>query len=225
MAVILGIETSGDLCSVALFDTNSGLLASIERNEKNIHASALTSLIQQCVTENDITLNQLDAIALSKGPGSYTGLRVGASTAKGLCYALQIPLIAVDTLKVMVRGFIEQNNKASVICPMIDARRMEVFTAVFSTEAEIITPVHAEILNEDSFIPWFDKPAAFIGNGALKMKTFSKNFINASFYPEFTAKASFLVTDALKKWEQKEFEDVALFEPFYLKEFFTTSKI
>lgn len=222
MALILGIETSGDTCSVALFE-DTKLLRSLERIEKNVHAAELTTLIEQCLSETQTDIGQLNAVAVSMGPGSYTGLRVGVSSAKGLCYALNIPLIAVGTLEVMTHGFLTQ-QAAPVVCPMLDARRMEVYAALYNADCETLMPPHAEVLNENSYNNWQNTPVTFFGNGASKMIEFKHKFVNASFIPEFGPKAEYMGAPAFYKWKLKAFENIATFEPFYLKDFFTPAK-
>ena len=167
MAVLLAIETSGELCSVALF--NESKTTYLERREKNVHAVALTGLIDELIRTNHLHLKDLDAICVSKGPGSYTGLRVGASTAKGLSYTLNLPLIAVGTLDAMASGFrMEYGFISGFICPMIDAKRMEVYAEVFDLNMKSMSPARAEILSENSFEELKNETTSFIGNGSGK---------------------------------------------------------
>lgn len=223
MAVLLAIETSGELCSVALF--NKSKTTYLERREKNVHAVALTGLIDELIRTNHLHLKDLDAICLSKGPGSYTGLRVGASTAKGLCYALNLPLIAVGTLDAMASGFrMEYGFSSGFICPMIDAKRMEVYAEVFDLNMKSMSPARAEILSENSFEELKNETIAFIGNGSGKMGAFKQLFNKANYFPDFVLKASHMAELARAKFEQKELENTSAFEPFYLKDFFTTAK-
>lgn len=223
MAVLLAIETSGELCSVALF--NESKTTYLERREKNVHAVALTGLIDELIKNNHLHLKDLDAICVSKGPGSYTGLRVGTSTAKGLCYALNLPLIAVGTLDAMASGFrMEYGFNSGFICPMIDAKRMEVYAQVFDLNMKSISPACAEILNENSFEELKNETTAFIGNGSGKMAAFKQLFNKANYFPDFVLKASHMAELAIAKFEQKELENTSAFEPFYLKDFFTTAK-
>ena len=157
MAFILGIETATEVCSVALFSDQS-LLALRVWKEGNKHANELTTLIAEVVKEATISLNQLDAICVSMGPGSYTGLRVGVSTAKGLCYTLNKPLIAVNTLASMAQVFVSNNpNYNGLICPMIDARRMEVYTALFNNNGEPVRETEAKIMSMTESVDYFSK--------------------------------------------------------------------
>lgn len=223
MAVLLAIETSGELCSVALF--NESKTTYLERREKNVHAVALTGLIDELIRTNHLHLKDLDAICVSKGPGSYTGLRVGASTAKGLCYTLNLPLIAVGTLDAMASGFrMEYGFISGFICPMIDAKRMEVYAEVFDLNMKSMSPARAEILSENSFEELKNETTSFIGNGSGKMGAFKQLFNKANYFPDFVLKASHMAELARAKFEQKELENTSAFEPFYLKDFFTTAK-
>lgn len=223
MAVLLAIETSGELCSVALF--NEGKTTYLERREKNVHAAALTGLINELLKDNHIYMKDLDAICVSMGPGSYTGLRVGVSTAKGLCYALDRPLIAIGTLDAMANGFrMEYGFNPGFICPMIDAKRMEVYTQVFDPNMKSMSPARAEILSENSFEELKNEITAFIGNGAGKMVAFEQLFNKAIYFPDFVLKAAHMAEIAKAKFEQKQLENTSAFEPFYLKDFFTTAK-
>lgn len=223
MAVLLAIETSGELCSVALF--NESKTTYLERSEKNVHAAALTGLINELLKNNHLYMKDLDAICVSMGPGSYTGLRVGVSTAKGLCYALDRPLIAVGTLDAIAHGFkMDYNFNSGFICPMIDAKRMEVYAQVFDPNMKSMSPARAEILSEYSFDELKNETTAFIGNGAGKMSTYTQLFNKAKYFPDFVLKASHMVELAKAKFEQKELENTSAFEPFYLKDFFTTIK-
>ncbi|TAE91039.1 MAG: tRNA (adenosine(37)-N6)-threonylcarbamoyltransferase complex dimerization subunit type 1 TsaB, partial [Bacteroidetes bacterium] len=168
MPNLLCIETATSVCSVAVFHEN-GLLAMQEIADGNQHASQLAVIIQQTLLTAGLTAKQLDAIVISKGPGSYTGLRVGVSTAKGICYALNKPLIAVNTLKSMAFAFIEQYKPQSgLICPMIDARRMEVYTALFDVKGNEVMQTQAKIIEPDGFAKFANQEVAFIGNGAQK---------------------------------------------------------
>ena len=218
MALILLIETATSVCSVAL--TRDGQLVSFrERNEPNIHASQLTVYIEAVMKEARVKFKDLSAVAVSKGPGSYTGLRIGVSTAKGLCYALNIPLIAVDTLKAMASGFragADGLMPDTCLCPMIDARRMEVYMSVFTAQLESLEPVQARILDEQSFEAY--PQIILFGDGARKSEALYGGQAGIRI-AEFDNSARYLAPLALEKFEQKDFEDVAYFEPFYLKDF------
>jgi len=220
MALILQIETSTTSCSVALAE-NGKVLSVKELNERNIHASHITLFIQDVLSIAGKAMRNLDAVAVSMGPGSYTGLRIGVSAAKGLCYALDIPLISVSTLKSMAAGILEKLSDENVLlCPMIDARRMEVYTAIFDRSLNEISAVEAKIIDETSFADLLsNNKLVFFGDGAAKcMETLSASS-NALFEADFVNSAIDLSVLAFEKFEQKQFEDIAYFEPYYLKDF------
>lgn len=227
MALILHIETATDTCSVAI-SQDSELLHKIERSERNIHASALTVFIEELLVFVQKDFKDLNAIAVSMGPGSYTGLRIGVSTAKGLCYALDIPLIAVNTLHAMASGFINRYfsvNAQTVFCPMIDARRMEVYAAIFNHEIKPLEDTAAVIVDENSFINYLNNyKVYFFGDGASKCEDILGQHLNARIIDDFKNSASDLVFIAHEKFNNQEFEDVAYFEPFYLKDFVAGKK-
>jgi tRNA threonylcarbamoyladenosine biosynthesis protein TsaB len=225
MSNILQIETATSVCSVALA-VNGETIALKEEAAKNIHASSLTLFIEEVMTVSNLHYADLDAVAVSKGPGSYTGLRIGVSTAKGLCFALDKPLIGINTLEMMASGFLKKNpNYGGLICPMIDARRMEVFTAVYTNNLLTFEPVHAKIVDEKSFVLELDQHyVTFIGDGAEKCAPVLTHQ-NAHFSKENFSSARYMSSLAKVAFDQQLFEDVAYFEPFYLKDFvFTTPK-
>ncbi|MBX7205391.1 MAG: tRNA (adenosine(37)-N6)-threonylcarbamoyltransferase complex dimerization subunit type 1 TsaB [Bacteroidia bacterium] len=223
MVAILCIETSGEACSIAVFNRDK-LIAKAERFEKNIHASAITLLIQEALLQAGLALNQLQAVSVSKGPGSYTGLRVGVSTAKGLCYALKIPLIAIPTLHAMAWGYKTENriNPDALVCPMIDARRMEVYTEVMNRELQTLMETKAEVLTEESFKAFHHKTIHFAGSGAFKMQQFAGLFTNITINQTFLPSAIHMGTLTWHAFEAGHFENIAYFEPFYLKDFVGT---
>ena len=222
MAIILAIETTTKNCSVALFD-NGILLQIKEQNSADYsHAEQLTLFIKEVVRESNITYNEINAIALSKGPGSYTGLRIGTSTAKGLCYALDVPLLAISTLKAMAFG-IAENESSAIYCPMIDARRMEVYSALFDENNKEIRGVQADIVDEQTYAEFLKDEVLFFGDGALKCKEII-NHKNAKFIEGINPSAKNLGVLANAKFENKDFEDVAYFEPYYLKDFVAGKK-
>ena len=227
MSLILQIETATQTCSVALTE-NGKLLHVIEKTDRNIHASSITLFIEEVLKLGNKTAGDLDAVAVSMGPGSYTGLRIGVSTAKGLCYALDIPLIAVNTLEAMASGF--QNKCFSVqpqtlFCPMIDARRMEVYCSVFNADLEIITPTEAKIIDEDSFKELLSNYLVyFFGDGATKCEETLGLNMNARIMDDYQNSAKDLTLLAFEKFEKADFVDVAYFEPFYLKDFVAGKK-
>lgn len=221
MGIILCIETSTTNCSVAVSE-NQRLISLIERDAKKYsHAEQLHLFVEKALTEANVVKSQLDAVAISKGPGSYTGLRIGVSSAKGLCFALGIPLIGISTLKTLAAQA-ESSGAQDIIIPMIDARRMEVYTQVFDSELEPITEIEAKILDPDAFVSQFHslKAIHFIGNGVKKFEEVCRMKQNASFNYN-NPSAQHMVKMANQKYKQQLFEDVAYFEPFYLKEFVT----
>ncbi|MFD0794169.1 tRNA (adenosine(37)-N6)-threonylcarbamoyltransferase complex dimerization subunit type 1 TsaB [Mucilaginibacter litoreus] len=224
--MILQIETATTSCSVALADKGQ-VLAYKEINARNIHAEVITIYIEDLIRQCEITYSAIDAVAVSCGPGSYTGLRIGVSTAKGLCFALDKPLIAVDTLAAMANGLIATNEveDSTLLCPMIDARRMEVYTAVYDINNNIIKPTAAEIIDENSFGDLLAvNKMLFFGDGAGKCQAALGHNANALFVTDFSNSATHLTNIAHEKFDRAEFEDVAYFEPYYLKDFIAGKK-
>lgn len=217
MGLILNIETATKNCSVSV-SSGDRILSLKEINEgKFSHSEKLHSLISSVIEEAGITLPELDAVAVSKGPGSYTGLRIGVSAAKGLCYALGKPLISVPTLDLLALQ--TTLEKDAVVIPMLDARRMEVYSAVFDDHYQQIRATAAEILDEHSFIDFLDKgPVIFTGDGAKKCIGLIKHE-HARFSENTYPSAKEMALIAAKKFKAADFEDVAYFEPFYLKDF------
>jgi tRNA threonylcarbamoyladenosine biosynthesis protein TsaB len=225
MPKILCIETATEVCSVAI-SSRGKLLALEENHDGNAHASQLHNLVQKVLDSAGITLQDLDAVAVSKGPGSYTGLRVGVSTAKGYCYALGIPLIAINTLESLLRGQVlgeREQTTTSLYVPMLDARRMEVYCAVFDRHANMIRQTEAKIIDETSFVDLLDdNEIYFIGNGAAKCKSLITH-PHAKFLDNILCSAKGMVNAAFEAFQTKQFEDTAYFEPFYLKDFVGTT--
>ena len=217
MALILCIETSASMCSVGLFEDGK-LLSLKEENRKNSHAELLLPFVSACLKESSKNRTGLDAVAISEGPGSYTGLRIGTSTAKGLCYALQIPLIAVDTLASMVNG-VESKVEFDYFIPMQDARRMEVYTCLLDSNFEKIEMTNAMVVERNSFESIQDKRLAFFGDGAEKCAEPLSHLPKATFFNDLIPSAKYMGLEANVKYHQKRFEDVAYFVPFYLKNF------
>jgi tRNA threonylcarbamoyladenosine biosynthesis protein TsaB len=219
--IILHIETATENCSVAL-SKGEQLIAVKEESKGLSHAEKLIPFIEELVKSCHLELSDLDAIAVSIGPGSYTGLRIGASTAKGLCYALDIPVITVSTLLSVVIGAQEDRfdiEKPYLIAPMIDARRMEVYTALFTPEWKLINESHPEIIEEDSFKEILeDNLVIFCGNGMPKCKEILSKYPNAMF-AESPLSSQNMIQPALQKFHNEQFDDVAYFEPFYLKDY------
>lgn len=222
MARILQIETATPVCSVTLSIDGKTISVKEEIGQK-LHASNLTLFIDEVIKSNHLNYHDLDAVAVSKGPGSYTGLRIGVSTAKGLCYALEIPLIAIETLEMMAGGFLIQNPEyAGLICPMIDARRMEVYTKVFDVELNIVEPTSAKIIDEASFIDLLStNQITFIGDGSAKCAEIL-NHPNAYFNGDNFNSANYMSKLTNTAFINQKFEDLAYFEPFYLKDFVVT---
>ncbi|TKC62311.1 tRNA (adenosine(37)-N6)-threonylcarbamoyltransferase complex dimerization subunit type 1 TsaB [Pedobacter hiemivivus] len=223
MATILQIETATQVCSAAI-SVNGKTIALKEEMASNIHAGSLTLFIKEVMDMAGLQFADLDAVAVSKGPGSYTGLRIGVSTAKGLCFALDKPLIAVDTLQMMTAGFLmQQKDCEGLICAMIDARRMEVFTAMFDRDLNYVLPTEAKIIDENSFATELAVgKVTFIGDGAMKCAEVLQNE-HAAFSDLNFNSAAHMSQLAYKAFTAAQFEDVAYFEPFYLKDFVLTT--
>lgn len=219
--MILNIDTSTDVCSVALSD-GERVVAHKMIVGTNEHAAKLTPLIQEMFAEQNVAMTSLQAVAVSSGPGSYTGLRIGVSTAKGICFALSIPLISVPTLDIIARGLFIQCQEAQYAVPMIDARRMEVYSQIISRTGEKLTDVEARIIDAVSYSEHLQKHDLFFcGNGSDKCADILTSE-NARFIPEIAPLAQYMSTLSNAKYLKGEFEDVAYFEPFYLKEFVAT---
>ena len=216
--MLLCIETSGKNCSVALFE---GLqLVSIREvhTEQFSHSENLHVFIEQVLKESNLQPKAIKAIAISAGPGSYTGLRIGVATAKGLCYGWDIPLIALPTLRILAEQVSYEFTDIEYIIPMIDARRMEVFTAVYSHDFSPILGERAEILTESTFDTYLNKgKTIFLGDGITKFQAICKHK-NAYFWQNKFPSAKQMGRLALEKYQAQAFEDIAYFEPFYLKE-------
>lgn len=225
MALILSIETGTDICSVAL--ANDGeLMALRESDEGRDHAKKVALFVDELLRETGVQPSDLDAIAVGKGPGSYTGLRIGVSFAKGMCYALDIPLIAIGSLDALTEvaredydaGILdieeEEWDKAK-LCPLVDARRMEVYAEVFDNEGKALTDVAAEVVTEDSFKEWRKDKFVIFGNGAKKCT----ELLSDAIFVDIAPSARGIVRLAEESFKAQKFEDLAYFEPFYLKEF------
>jgi tRNA threonylcarbamoyladenosine biosynthesis protein TsaB len=216
LSVILNIETSTTNCSVSLSKEGETLLLKEDYSSSYSHAERLHVFIEEILNEANYQRSQIDAVAVSKGPGSYTGLRIGVSAAKGLCYALDVPLIAISTLEALAHQVTEKNG---VIISLLDARRMEVYSAVFDTNYTGIRGIQAQIIEESSFISYLDKgPVYFIGNGVEKTKPVVQH-PNAIFIDGKLPSANEMGALAFEKYKKNDIEDVAYFEPFYLKDF------
>lgn len=226
MALILSIETGTDICSVAL--ANDGeLMALRESDEGRDHAKKVALFVDELLRETGVQPADLDAIAVGKGPGSYTGLRIGVSFAKGMCYALNIPLISIGSLDALsevaredfdagILDIEDEEWSAARLCPMVDARRMEVYTQIFDNECKPLSDVVAEIVTEESFKTWREGGQLVIfGNGAQKCAEVLSDAICVGVSPS----ARGIVRLAEQAFNDGKFEDLAYFEPFYLKEF------
>jgi tRNA threonylcarbamoyladenosine biosynthesis protein TsaB len=247
MPLLLNIDTSTEHASVCI-SNDTTVLAMEQNSEQKNHATFIQPAIKKIQTSGNLTLSSIDAVAVAAGPGSYTGLRVGLATAKGICYALNKPLILINTLEVMARASIEETTNLKskdlpagrqgwelktgdwklatgtyLFSPMIDARRMEVFTALYDAGLQSLVHPTALILNEYTFKEYLDNyPIIFSGSGHIKFKSILKH--RNALFTDIQHHAGHLAILAAKAFEQKQFADVAYSEPFYLKEFFTRAK-
>ena len=221
MALILNIETATKICSVALAKDRM-VIASKETSEGNSHSTLLAPFIKEIMDNSDYSFNDLDGIAVSMGPGSYTGLRIGVSTAKGLCFGLDIPLIAVSTLEAMTVQAVKQYpslDKHMLLSPMIDARRMEAYSQFFNTDLKPLNKISAIVVDEETYKTELTKqPILFFGDGALKCEPIINNS-KAIFFEGGLPSAEGMASVAERQFNNQDFADVAYFEPFYLKEF------
>lgn len=216
MAIILNIETATTNCSVSLSKEGETFALQEDNSKQYSHAERLHVYIETLLKQNNLQPTDLDAIAVSKGPGSYTGLRIGVSAAKGLCFALDKPLISVSTLEALAR---QVKAEEGVIVPMLDARRMEVYSAVFDANYNTVRKIEAQILDEQSFASYLEKGKVyFVGNGVEKTKTLITHE-NAVFIEDKLPSANEMSVIAFNKYQKKNLEDVAYFEPYYLKDF------
>jgi len=222
MATILHIETATDICSTALSDNGVCLFSKIYA-EGPSHATKLPVFLEETLAFARQHNKLPDAIAVSAGPGSYTGLRIGVSSAKGLCYGLDAKLIAIDTLQLIAQDALSHiPEKNALICPLMDARRMEVYTAIYDTKLELVKPIEAKIINETAFLDMLnDHVIYFCGNGSEKCKTMIIH-PNARFLSDINPLAINMINLAEATYNNEKFENVAYFEPFYLKEFQAT---
>lgn len=227
---ILQIDTATAVCSVAL-SKNGQTLRLIEQEGQNIHAEKLTVFIDQILNEEGLKLSDLSAVSISKGPGSYTGLRIGVSTAKGLCFGTELPLIALDSLHSLARGYARQNtdrlSKRIGLCPAIDARRMEVYqTLINSEDLKILEETKAQIVDEETYQIWFEKGLEEIhlfGSGADKFSEMFENNKQVQVIENFKSSAGFMSEESYARFLNVEFENLAYFEPLYLKDFIPTT--
>lgn len=224
MNFILNIETATTVCSVSI-SQNEKILFYKEINEGYTHAENLHLFIVQALEETKLKANQLTAIGVSKGPGSYTGLRIGVSAAKGLAYALKIPLISVDTLRIMVEKAYMQKKEKAFYCPMIDARRMEVYTCMYDEYLNPVTSIEALVVDSNSLEKFGTYPKLyFFGNGMPKCRSLLETTKNAAYIDGIYPSANSMTDIIYRKFLKKDFEDLAYFEPFYLKDFMISAK-
>jgi tRNA threonylcarbamoyladenosine biosynthesis protein TsaB len=222
LALILNIETATEVCSVALASEGK-VVSCMEEPEGRNHALLLTTFIDSCLKQAGVKFADLDAIAVSKGPGSFTGLRIGVSTAKGLCYALDKPLISVNSLQSMAAVVIGKGHhqNADLLCPMIDARRMEVYMAIFNLKGEFVADTSAPIIDNKSFESYLNsKKVLFFGDGMQKCKELLNSSENALFLDENSNSALGMIQFSENSYKIGQFESMAYFEPFYLKDFY-----
>lgn len=216
MSLFLLLETSGKNCSVALANEKSIIDTRSAVAEHFIHAEELHGLIYKLLHANEYSFQSLTAIAVSKGPGSYTGLRIGVSAAKGLCFALNIPLMAIDTTEILAHHASTVYPDAPLIFPAIDARRMEAYCALFDEKNHRLTPDTAMIIDAQTFVTYHSQSLVIVGDGAEKCREFvGENVRILNILPD----ASMMHNPTLQAWADSRFEDVAYFEPFYLKEY------
>lgn len=219
---ILYLETSSKNCSVAISDNEKLLCLCEEVSENYKQSESLHAFVEWALEGAGISMKDIEAVSLGKGPGSYTGLRIGAASAKGFCYGLKVPLMAVNSLESMIEPFLGSNYE--FIVPLIDARRMEVYTAVYEgVTGKEISGTEAKILDENSFEEFRNKKVIFVGDGAKKAQEIL-NLPDAEFRDDIYPSAQYLIKKTLEKLDQKDLEDIAYFEPFYLKDFHGVKK-
>lgn len=222
MGLILSIETATKVCSVALHE-NKELLGSQELHVERSHSEYLAVMIKDLFRYTGKETKELSAVAVSKGPGSYTGLRIGVSTAKGLCFGLDIPLISVNSLLVMAFEVNQYNLQGFDLCPMLDARRMEVYCLIADNQLNVKKETHSRIIENDSFSKEIkESPILFFGNGMPKSRETLESKENAFFIDGIHPKAINIGYMAYEKYNNKDFENTVTFEPFYLKDFIAT---
>lgn len=218
MSLILSLETSAKVCSVAIHDQGK-LITTKEIHIEQSHASKLAVLIDEVLREAEAAANQLSAVAVSSGPGSYTGLRIGTSTAKGLCFALNIPLLSVESLTLLAHQMNANNPTKAYLCPMIDARRMEVYCEVFDSSLNIVSPIEAKVIEPSAFAELLEiNEIIFFGDGSDKCKD-QITHPKAKFVSGVYAAASEMGELVYRKFQNQQIENLASFEPHYLKEF------
>jgi tRNA threonylcarbamoyladenosine biosynthesis protein TsaB len=223
LAYLLHIESTSTVCSIAI-SKDADLLALKELNNGYTHAENVHVFIKDLLLKTALSAKDLSAVTVSSGPGSYTGLRIGFSAAKGLAYALQIPLITVDTLKALTILGMQKVNATGIFCPLMDARRMEVYCALYDNSLKEMMPVQALVLDEQSIKKFnHDTDIYFFGDGMPKAKSLLQSLPHAHFIGDISASATSMISLAFQKFTLNDFADVAYSEPNYLKEFFFTT--
>lgn len=219
MALILSIETSTTVSSVAIHE-DGHMIASQSLHIDKSHSAYLAPSIKNLFETSGLQMKSIDAVAISKGPGSYTGLRIGTSTAKGICFGLDAKLIGINSLEAMAYGIVKYMPKDVILCPMIDARRMEVYCLIAKTDMSILEKTSSKIIDEKSFSDLLSKnKIVFIGNGAMKCKPALDSSKNTIFIDDIFPSAEHVGALAWQAYENNEFENLAYFEPYYLKDF------
>lgn len=215
--MILCIETSGKNCSVAIHDEGNLVASASHYDENYSHAEKLHPLIEECLLKASITKEELKAVAVSKGPGSYTGLRIGVASAKGICYALGIPMIAIETPRILAAIGASTYPEGEVFVTLTDARRMEVYTASYNSEGAVLSPTEAKVIDESSFSDLHDVYTVFTGDGVEKCAEILAR--DGWTFDGILPNAEAMVALSQEAFKKQQFEDVAYFEPFYLKDF------
>ncbi len=225
MPLILAVETALQTCSVALTE-NDKLLALVEAEGRYMHAEKITVFINDVLADAGKNVKDIELICVSKGPGSYTGLRIGVSVAKGLAFGLDIPLVSVSTLEGLTVGaLLKHKDKEALYCPMIDARRMEIYTSVYNSDCGIVEDAAAKIVDENTFAGLLsENKIYFFGDGMEKCRHLLEKHSNAYFIDNIKPSAAYLIPSAIKLFEAGKFENLLTFEPYYLKDFFTFAK-
>lgn len=219
MAIILSIETSTPVSSIAIH-SNGNLIASQSIHKNKTHSKYLIPSIKFLCESSDLRVSDIVAVAISEGPGSYTGLRIGTSAAKGLCFGLDAKLIAINTLQAMARGIADYYDDTFLFCPMLDARRMEVYTMLIQKDGTVLEPTAAVVVDNDSFKDILEKhKVVFFGNGATKCQSLIGKNPSAYFLHNVYPSAEHIGIMAWEKFRKEQYEDLAYFEPFYLKDF------
>ena len=221
--IILHMDTATKVCSVSISKGHEIIALKEIKDDHYSHSEKLHVFIEDILKKSNIDITQLNAVCVSKGPGSYTGLRIGVSAAKGLCYALDIPMLAIDTLKIMAMACIEQYD-FDLYVPMIDARRMEVYMAIYDNHQHCVVPTCAEVIDTESFLQRLEtQKIIFFGSGSQKCKMLI-NHPNAHFLNKEMVSSSHMAKLSYEKYTERDFEDTAHFEPHYLKDFVVNKK-